>query len=254
MDAGIHGLLLFGSTGEAESLTAEEIDFISKEAVTEFKGKVPLIFGTTHCNTKTAVEHAREAEANGADALLIAPPYYLKPNQEGIYRHFKMIAESVRLPILLYDNPSRTGVAFESDTLQRLQAYPNFIGIKQCSGKMEKFTGQPMPVFAGDDLYLLPSLSLGCMGLISVLSNVFPHTLVEIYHLCEENNFHGARKLYEEIAPMVSALALETNPIVIKKMMQIQGKPSGPPRLPLTSASLKTEQLLVEYAQKPILC
>lgn len=252
VDAGIHGLVLFGSTGEGELLTHEERDFISKEVVTAFKGKVPLIFGATHCSTQVALEHAREAEANGADALLIAAPYYVRPTQEGIYRHFKTIAEAVSIPIILYDNPARCGVTFEHETLQRLS--PFCAAIKQCSGKVEKLFNQPMPVFVGDDPFLLPGLALGCCGLISTIGNLFPHTLVEIYNLCQENDFHSARKLYEEIAHFISTLSFEPNPIVIKKLMQIHGKPSGPPRLPLTPACPKTEQLLVEHAQKPILC
>jgi dihydrodipicolinate synthase len=254
LDAGVHGLILFGSTGEAESLTSSEVSFISKETVKEFKGKVPLIFGTTHCNTEVAIDHAREAEMNGADGLLIAPPYYMKPTQEGIYRHYKAIAEATTLPIILYNNPSRCGVSINSETVQRLSSIPNFAAVKECSGRVDKLTQQPLPVLTGDDPFLLPALSLGCPGIVSILSNLFPHTFVEIYHLCQENDFHAARKLYEEIALFISALSLETNPIIIKKLMEIHGKPSGAPRLPLTPPSPKTEQLLVEYAKKPILC
>lgn len=254
IDAGVHGLLLFGSTGEGASLLPAEIDLLGREAVKEFKGTIPLIFGASHCNLHMALHNTAQAEKLGADGVILTPPYYLKPTQEGIYRFYQQIARSTSLPLILYNNPSRCGVSLEKETVHRLKEIPTIVAVKESANHVDAFSRSPLPVLIGDDTLFLPGLALGACGLVSVLSNLYPHTFAEIYTLAQENNFHSARKLYLELEPSVALLSLESNPIVIKKMMQIHGKASGSPRLPLTPATPKTESLLIEYAQKPILC
>lgn len=253
-DAHVHGLILFGSTGEGSNLLPEEIEILGKAAVDAFKGKIPLIFGASHCSTKQSVANSLQAEKLGADGIILTPPYYLKPTQEGIYQHYKAVADSVALPVFLYNHPFRTNVHIETQTVQRLTEIPNIAAIKECSNQLEPLMDQTLPVFIGDDKFFLPGMSLGAVGIISALSNLFPHKMVEIFTLCMENDFFAARKIFAELNPFVNALNLETNPIVIKKLMEMYGKPSGSPRLPLTPATAKTEELLRSYGKKPLLC
>lgn len=250
IDAGVHGLVLFGSTGESMTLDEEEFIEIGERVVEYVNQRVPLIFGTTHSSTKEAIERAELAQALGADAILVAPPPYNKPTQEGLYQHFRAIADSVAIPMILYNHPFRTSTSI-SEEVQRKLKCP---AMKDSSGKLEAFLDPIQPILAGDDLFFLPAMSLGCSCLVSVLSNVFPKTFVAIFNHCQNNDFDWARELFQELAPFVSALSLESNPIVVKKLMQLYDKPSGLPRLPLTEASPQTEGLLRTYAKKPQLC
>ncbi len=242
LENGINGLVILGTTAETPTLTAEEKDNIVKIAIEEAKGKVPVIVGTGTNSTKTSIENTQKAQRNGADAALVVAPYYNKPTQNGLYEHFKEIADNVDIPIVLYNVKSRTGVNIEPETVLKLAKHPNILGIKDASGDLKKSAavitavrreGIDFSVVSGDDVTALLLVAMGGQGLVSVVSNVAPRTIETMISLALENRFEEARSLYATLFPLLTALFIETNPIPIKEAMNMVGLPAGKVRLPL---------------------
>ena len=240
MDAGVEGVLVLGSTGEGETLTEKERFRLIQIAREETKGKIPLWVQTGDCATFRTLEKTEEAERLGADGVLIITPYYTCPTQEGVIRHFETVAESTHLPIMVYHHPRRSGVRLELETLRRLAKIENIIGMKDASGDIS-FVAEvlsQLPDFilmSGDDLLILPHLSLGAKGVFSVLSNLMPQKVCELIQ-------NPSPSLYRPLFPYFRFSQCETNPIPIKAMMNRVGMEAGECRLPLTPLSQKYQK------------
>lgn len=240
--SGVEGIVALGITGEAPTLTHEEQKCVIQIGVEETKGQASLIVGTGSYSTNQTIENTLLAQQLGADAALIVTPYYNKPTQEGLYRHFKTIAESVHLPICIYNTQGRTGQNIQTETLLRLASIPNIIAVKESSGSIAQINEviqmlspryPDFSILSGDDVLTLPLMALGGHGIISVASNLIPKPVKQLVDACARNDFPLARSLHYQLAPLFKAAFIETNPIPIKAAMQMRGMPAGPCRLPL---------------------
>lgn len=239
---GINGVLPLGTTGEAPTLTQEEQERIISITVQNAKGKVPVWVGTGSNSTKQTIEKTKKAKDLGADIALIVTPYYNKPTQEGIFRHFEAITESVALPIVIYNIQGRCAVNIETSTMERLAELPNIIGVKEASGNINqagdvintvvsKFPD--FKVFSGDDVLTLPMMALGAVGIVSVVSNLIPSEIVALVNSVAEGEIEWARKLHYKLLPLFKTAFIETNPIPIKAAMNLTRMAAGECRLPL---------------------
>ncbi len=242
MENQIDGILLFGSTGEDSTLTNEEQIKMIQLAVREAKGKTPIYVGTGSNCTRKAIEKTKQAKDLGADIVSVVTPYYNKPTQEGIFRHFEAICTSVDIPLIIYNIPGRCGVNIETPTLERIADLPNVIGVKEASGNINQTgdvihtiakTRKNFCVLSGDDILTLPMISLGAHGVISVASNLIPDKVIAFVKAALQGNFDHARQQHHQLLPFFKAIFMETNPIPIKTAMQLCGMPSGICRLPL---------------------
>lgn len=242
IDQGVEGLLVFGSTGEDPTLNESEKEEILSIAVSEAKGKACIIAGTTHNNTKEAIQLTLKAEQLGADVALIATPYFNKPTQEGILRHFSAIRENTSIPIIVYNIPGRTGTNIETTTLLKIANLPKIIGVKEASGnimqagdvihKMASFHPKFL-VWSGDDPLTWPMMALGAYGVISVVSNLLPEKVLDLINAAAHDDMATAKKLHHELLPLFKMAFIETNPIPIKAAMNYCGFAAGQCRLPL---------------------
>ena len=232
---------------EGTLLTHAEENRLISLAVNHTKGASPALplFVCIHsASTQAACQRAVEVQHLGASGLLILTPPYVRPTQEGLYRHFAAILQATPLPVFIYNNPGRTGCHLELETLKRLTSFSHLVGIKDCSGNLSHVTAcaeymrkhhPQFSLMSGDDAYTLPLMALGARGLFSVASNLFPHTLNRLVSLCLKDNFSEARLLHDQLLPLFQALSLEPNPIPIKEAMEFLKLPSGGCRLPLSS-------------------
>ena len=245
VDAGVHFLSPCGTTGEAPTLTHREKLRVVDLVLGEAKGKVPVLAGAGGYDTREVIELARDMERVGADGLLSVTPYYNKPTQEGLYQHFKAIAEATSLPIVLYNVPGRTGVNMLADTTLRLSEIPNIVAIKEqpdlpqmsqiISGAREDFI-----VLSGDDPVTVAVMAIGGKGVISVASNEAPAEMAQIVELCEKGDFAAARKLHHWLFPLIQVNFAETNPIPCKAAMAAMGLIEESYRLPIVPPSAAT--------------
>lgn len=244
-------IIVMGTTGESATTTIEEhIDAI-RFCVETVKGRVPVVAGTGSNATDTAVYLSVEAEKCGADALLVVSPYYNKATQNGLYQHFKTIAEAVKLPIILYNVPSRTGCNILPETVVRLcTEVDNIVGVKEASGNIAQITklfsmaeGR-VDVYSGNDDQIVPILSLGGKGVISVLSNVAPKQTHDICKLYFDGKVKESADLQLKAVPLLDALFCEVNPIPVKKGVALMGIEAGPLRMPLTEIEPAHEEKL----------
>ncbi len=237
--AGIDFLVPCGTTGEAPTLEHGEHLGIIRLVVEEVAGKVPVIAGAGGNNTRKVTELLQEIGSLGVQGILSVAPYYNKPTQEGLYQHFKAIAESTHLPIILYNVPGRTSSNIEAATVARLAKIPNIIGIKEASGsitqQMEVLNAvEPgFRVFSGDDSFTFPLMALGGQGVVSVVSNEIPGAMTKLTHLMLEGRYDEARKLNAELLPLMQANFIETNPIPVKAALAMMGMIEEAYRLPL---------------------
>jgi len=238
----VNGILILGSTGEAPTLNLKEKEAIIKIAREQIKGNTQLIVGTGSYSTEATIASTQQAQDMGADAALIVTPYYNKPTQEGLFRHFAAISEAVSLPICLYNIQGRTGQNLETETLRRLMQFPSIIGVKEASGRILQIhdvidsvaqQDSPFAVLAGDDLLIFSLMALGGHGAISVASNLIPDPLNKLVKAASSGNLAQARALHYQLLPLFRILSIETNPIPIKAAMQLCGMPAGGCRLPL---------------------
>lgn len=239
----VDAIIVCGTTGESSTMTTEEKKLTIECAVKVSNGRVPIIAGTGGNNTKQVIENSKLAESLGVDGLLIVTPYYNKCTQAGLIEHYRIIANSVTLPIILYSVQSRTGVNIEPKTCLELSKIENIVAIKEASGNLSQVAeiahlcGDNLHIYSGNDDQVLPVLSLGGLGVISVLSNVKPeytHNMVQNFF---DGNIEEATKMQLDALPLIKALFSEVNPIPVKAALNMQGYDFGIPRLPLTPMS-----------------
>ncbi|MDE7289570.1 MAG: 4-hydroxy-tetrahydrodipicolinate synthase [Oscillospiraceae bacterium] len=248
IDNGTDAIVVCGTTGESATMTDEEHVECIRYCVDRVNKRVPVIAGTGSNDTKYAVDLSVEAEKLGADALLVVTPYYNKTSQRGLIAHFTAIADSVNIPIILYNVPSRTGVNITLDTYDVLANHKNIVAVKEASGnisaiaKIVEKCGDRLDVYSGNDDQIVPIMSLGGKGVISVLSNVCPKEAHDIAQLCLDNNFAEAAKLQIKYLELCNNLFIDVNPIPVKEAMNIIGFKAGECRLPL----LKMEQSKID--------
>ena len=249
-----------GSTGEAPTLTHEEQREIIRKTVEFANGRVKILAGTGSNNTEEALSLTRYAETAGADAALVIVPYYNKPTQEGLYQHFKKVAESVGIEICVYNVPGRTGRAIDPETIIRLAEIKNVSMVKEASGSMDAASkvieATDLTVLSGDDSLTLPFMSLGAKGVVSVVGNFAPKELAELCAAMNRGELDKARAIHYRLTPLSrDMLSLSTNPIPVKKAMQLLGRDSGELRLPMTELEpALTERLrrsLVDFGLLP---
>lgn len=250
LENNVDAIIVCGTTGEASTMTKDEKISTIKCAIETVNNKVPIIVGTGSNNTKQAIENSKLAESLGADGLLIVTPYYNKCTQKGLIQHYKKIAESVSIPIILYNVPSRTGVNIEPETCLELSKIPNIVAIKEASGnisqvaKIAHLCGNNLNIYSGNDDQIIPILSLGGFGVISVLSNIKPQLSHDIVINYLNGNLETATNLQLNALPLIQLLFSEVNPIPVKAALNILGYDFGTPRLPLNSISEKNFALL----------
>ncbi|MDE6063904.1 MAG: 4-hydroxy-tetrahydrodipicolinate synthase [Lachnospiraceae bacterium] len=241
IENGTDAIIVCGTTGEASTLSHEEHLEVIKYCTEKVAGRVPVIAGTGSNSTETAVYLSTEAEKYGVDGLLLVSPYYNKATQNGLYTHFKTVADAVKLPIILYNVPSRTGCNILPDTIVRLVTeVENIVGVKEASGNISQIArlaakaGGKVDIYSGNDDQIVPILSLGGIGVISVLSNVAPR---QTYDICEKyfaGDVKGSMELQLKAMELCDALFCEVNPIPVKKALNLMGMEAGGLRLPLT--------------------
>ena len=255
---GTDAIIVCGTTGESSTLTHEEHLDVIKYCTEKVAGRIPVVAGTGSNCTETAVYLSGEAEKYGVDGLLLVSPYYNKATQNGLYTHFKTIAESVKLPIILYNVPSRTGCNILPDTVIRLcHDVENIVGVKEASGNLSQIARLAakakgtVDIYSGNDDQIVPILSLGGKGVISVLSNVAPKETHEICAKYFEGDVEGSRDLQLRAMDLCDALFCEVNPIPVKKALNLMGMEAGSLRLPLTEMeetnAAKLEKAMREF-------
>lgn len=240
IEQGTQGILPCGTTGESPTLSHEEHHQVVEICVKTANGRVPVMAGTGSNATAEAIELTQHAEKSGADAALVVSPYYNKPTQEGLYQHFKAVAASVKIPIILYNIAGRTAVNIETHTVARLEEdCANIIGVKEASGSLSQMQTvrdlctKDFLIFSGDDILTLPMLSVGAVGVVSVLANIVPGDVVKVIELFNAGKIKEAQELHARLLPLAQAMFVETNPIPVKYAMQLMGLCDGAVRLPL---------------------
>lgn len=263
MQAGVNGIVFMGTTAESPTLTEEEQQRILEIAKEMCFGRTPFIIGTGTNSTTTTIEKTKRAESLGANAALIITPYYNRPTQDGIFRHFSAIAEATSIPIILYNHLGRTGQNIQIETFKRLMEIPNIVGIKECSGNITQISDfieaarESRPQFSiltGDDPHILPVMSMGGHGVISVVSNLIPAEILAFVKALSEGNFTEAQGCHYKLMPLMRALFIETNPIPIKAALSLIALPAGQCRLPLCKLSDQNMLLLESTLKNYSLC
>lgn len=240
LNNGTHGIVPCGTTGESATLSHEEHDAVVDAVIKAVKQRVPVIAGTGSNSTDEAVRLTRAAEKAGADGALMISPYYNRPTQEGIYQHYKKVAESVAIPIIVYNIPGRTGSKIEPETLARLAAIKNIAGVKEATGSVDqaidvmRLCGDQLAVYSGEDSLIFSLMALGGKGVISTVANVAPKDTAALAQACLQGDWQRGRELQFKLIPLIRSLFIETNPIPVKTALSLMGKCSGDLRLPLT--------------------
>lgn len=252
IESGIDGLVPCGTTGEAASFSKEEHRKVIEITVDQACQRVPVIAGAGSNSTEETIRLTRAAKEAGADGALLITPYYNKPSQEGLYRHYKAVAEEVDLPIIFYNIPSRTGVNLLPETVHKLSKMDNIVGIKEASGNLlqaseiMRLCGSEFLLMSGDDFLLLPILSIGGKGVISVVANIVPKEVLRLCKSFSQGNIKEAMDLHYKLFPLIKAMSIDTNPIPVKTALYLMGKISPEFRLPLCSTSEGNEKILRE--------
>lgn len=255
--ARVDGIVVLGTTGEAPSLNHEERLILIRTAIEH--ANVPVIVGTGSNSTQQTIENTKEAELLGADGALIVTPYYNKPTQEGLFKHYEAVHAATKLPIMLYNVPSRCGVNLFPETVLKLASLDRIKGIKDASGSIAQLseileaTSKKHPEFAvltGDDAMILPSIALGAVGVVSVLSNLYPERIKEFVDTCLNGKFRDAREHHYTWMPLIRGIFAETNPMLVKAAMSHLGMPAGACRLPLSLGSEINIDRIVKLLQE----
>lgn len=249
LENGTDSLVVAGTTGESPTLTTEEKVALFRHVVSVVNGRVPVIAGTGSNNTRASIELTKKAEEIGADAVMLVAPYYNKPNQEGLYQHFKAIAESTSLPVMLYNIPGRSVVNISVDTIVRLSEIPNIVAVKDASGNLDAMTEiiartrDDFLLYSGDDGITLPVLSIGGAGVVSVASHIIGNEMQQMIAAFEAGELAKAAKLHQKLLPIMKGLFAAPNPVPVKTALQLKGLDVGSVRLPLVPL---TEQERIE--------
>ena len=257
IESGVHFLSPCGTTGEAPTLTPEEKLHVIALVIEESAGRVPVLAGAGGYDTRETIALIRDIEKLGATGILSITPYYNKPTPEGLFQHFKAIAESTSLPIVLYNAPGRTGVNLDVSTVSRLSVVPGIVGLKEASGNVtqiaEIFASVPdtFLVISGDDALTTAVMAVGGRGVISVVSNEAPAEMAQIVELCERGDFAAARKLFTWLLPLCQVNFVETNPIPVKAAMAMMGLLEPVYRLPMCNP-MPQNQAKIETVLKQV--
>jgi 4-hydroxy-tetrahydrodipicolinate synthase len=254
VDDGSDGVLVAGTTGESPTLSREEKLILFREIRNVLKGRSAVIAGTGNYNTKESIELTKEAESIGVDGILLVAPYYNKPSQDGLYAHFKAIAQSTRLPVILYNIPSRTGVNILPGTVIRLaEEVKNIVAIKEASQSTDQaveilrgIRREDFVVYSGDDSFTMPLMSVGGYGIISVASHIVGKNIKKMLEDFVSGDVKSAIEINKELFPLFKALFVTTNPVPLKEAMRLIGFDIGPPRLPLVRAGEKEINVIRE--------
>lgn len=253
IDNNVDALIVCGTTGESSTMTRDEKIIAINCALEVANEKIPVIVGTGSNNTREAIEMSKIAERLGVDGILVVTPYYNKTTQRGLIAHYKSIAESVSLPIILYNVPSRTGVNIEPKTCFELSKVDNIVAIKEASGNISQVAqisnlcGDNLYIYSGNDDQIVPICSLGGIGVISVLSNIKPKFVHDMVYDFLDGNIDKARKMQLNILPLINSLFSEVNPIPVKYALNELGFNFGVPRLPLVEFSDTNKKVLRQY-------
>lgn len=246
--AGVTGIVPVGTTGESPTLSHDEHCKVIEAAVKAAKGRVQVIAGTGSNCTAEAVDYTRHAKQAGADGALMVNPYYNKPTQEGLYRHFMTVADAVDLPIVLYNIPGRTNITMTPATVARLFKHKNIIAIKEATGSLDMASeiaaACDIPMLSGDDSLTLPLISVGAKGVISVASNIVPERVVALVSNALMGDFETAREIHRALFPLMKNLFIETNPAPVKFAMKQMGLDTGEVRLPLCEMAAENQAAL----------
>ena len=243
VQSGTAAIVPCGSTGESATLAHAEHGEMVRLTVKCVRGRVPVIAGTGSNSTSEAIALTQAAKEAGADAALLISPYYNKPTQEGIYQHYKAIAESTRFPLIVYNIPGRTASKIEAATIARLAELEHIVGLKEATGSLDeaqeviRLCGDKIEVYSGDDSLTLPVLAVGGVGTISVVANLMPKESADMLAACRAGNWEHARRLHYRLLPLIRALFLETNPIPVKAALALMGYCRDEVRLPLVPMS-----------------
>lgn len=252
LNNGTKGIVPCGTTGESATLTEEERKKIIERTVEFVNKKAIVVSGTGTNSTATTIKLTKMAKDAGADGVLIVCPYYNKPTQEGIYQHYKEIALTVDIPIIVYNIPSRSGVNILPDTIKRLSEIENIVGIKEASGSLSHVCeiiskcGDGFSVLSGEDILTLPLISVGAKGAISATSNVAPSEMADMIKFALNGDYKMAKEIHYKLLPLFKACFIETNPIPVKTMLRFMGFCDGSMRLPLVEPSLSTINTIKE--------
>ena len=254
---GTQGIVPCGTTGESATLSHTEHQRVIEFTVEVVRGRVPVIAGTGSNSTEEAISLTQYAKKARADGALLIAPYYNKPTQEGLYQHFKKIAEAVDFPLVVYNIPGRTGVNISPQTFARLVQLKNIVAIKESSGSLQQiseilhYCGERFTLLSGDDALALPTLAVGGKGVISVAANIIPSEMAEMVRAFERGDLHQAQRLHYRMFGLFHALFLETNPIPVKTALALMGRCTAEFRLPLCPLSSENlerlKQALKEY-------
>jgi 4-hydroxy-tetrahydrodipicolinate synthase len=240
---GTNGIVPCGTTGESATLDHVEHHDVIKAVVKAVKKRVPVIAGTGSNSTQEAIDLTIGAERAGADGALLISPYYNRPTQEGIYQHYKKVASSVGIPLIIYNIPARTGSKIEPETLARLSEIKNVAGVKEATGSVDqaidvlRLCGDRLAVYSGEDSLTYSLMALGGKGVISTVANIAPKEMSDLTQACLKGDWETGRKLQFKLVPLIRAVFLETNPIPTKTALSLMGKCRGDLRLPLTPMS-----------------
>lgn len=248
----IDALIVCGTTGESSTMTKEEKIQVIKCALEVSKGRVPIIAGTGSNNTKEAIEMSQIAESLGVDGVLLVTPYYNKTTQTGLIAHYKAISDSINIPIILYNVPSRTGLNINPETCWELSKIDNIVAIKEASGNLSQIAqiahlcGDNLHIYSGNDDQIIPICALGGLGVISVLSNIKPKFTHDMVWDFLNGNFDEAKNKQLDSIPLINSLFSEVNPIPVKTVLNKLGFDFGVPRLPLLEMSKEKKDILLE--------
>ena len=253
---GTDGIVPCGTTGESATLTHEEHHRVIDFTIKVVDGRVPVIAGTGSNSTSESISLTKHAKAAGADGALLITPYYNRPTQKGLIAHFKAVAEAVDIPMIIYNVPSRTGVNMLPESLAELNNVPQIVGVKEASGSLQQITElitlcPQLNVLSGDDFIVMPVMSVGGKGVISVVANVAPRLMADMVDAFEAGDFLNASQIQRDVFPLCQAMFLETNPIPVKTSLALMGKVKGDLRLPLVGMSegnlKKLKEILAKY-------
>ena len=243
IQSGVDGIVPCGSTGESATLTHDEHDRVIKITIEQTRRRVPVIAGTGSNSTAEAIRLTAAAREMGADGALMISPYYNKPTQEGIFRHYKMIAAAVDIPLIVYNIPGRTGSNIAPETFARLCEIRSVVGIKEASGSMDQISdirrlcGDRLTILSGDDSLVVPIMALGGKGVIATISNVMPREMHDLAAAGLAGDFARAREIHYKMMPLMRTLFIETNPIPVKQALAFMGRCANELRMPLCPMS-----------------
>ncbi|QDV44712.1 4-hydroxy-tetrahydrodipicolinate synthase [Stieleria neptunia] len=249
LEAGTRCIVPVGTTGESPTLTHDEHERVIAETIQCVAGRAKVMAGTGSNSTAEALRLTKRAAKEGADATLQVAPYYNKPTQEGLYQHFKAVAEAVEIPVCVYNIPGRTGKEIDVSTIQRLAELPGITMVKEATGKLDQCSAivgtTDLTVLSGDDSLTLPMMSVGAEGVVSVVGNLVPGDMIKLVHAASNGDYELARKMHHQLFALCSnMLGLATNPIPVKAAMRMVGRDTGELRLPMTPLDEAAEQQL----------